>query len=294
MNWLDLHMHSKISNDGDYEPGELMRLCHQAGLKVVALADHNSVRGVEEAVAIGQSLGMEVISGVELDCTFMGYNLHVLGYGINVPNPQINTIETSVADQDRKASSIIMERVKEQGIYFEDDEVMALSIEGVVTGEMIAEVAMADHRNQENPLMTPYYTGGNRSDNPYVNFYWDYCASGKPAHVPVEYISLEQAVKVIRASGGVPILAHPEKNIGLDEDVLMSIVETGVKGIEVYSSYHSEEAVKHYECMASKHDLLMTVGSDFHGKTKPSIYLGQMSCGEDEETMYDKLRKHKG
>ena len=278
MSWLDLHMHSNISNDGDYSPEELMALCNHAGMKVVALADHNSVKGVSEAIRYGNQYDIEVIPAIEMDCTFKGCNLHLLGYGISVPNPRLNNIERAVKNQERSASSVMIEKVKALGIFFNVENVMKLAVEGVVTGEMIAEVALGDQRNMSNPLMAAYYSGGSRSDNPFVNFYWDFCSMNKPAYAPIEYIPLQEAVEVIIESEGVPVLAHPQKNIGLDEEVFVSIIAQGVKGIEVYSSYHDITAVHYYERMAEKHDLLKTVGSDFHGKTKPSIKLGHIGC----------------
>ena len=291
MSWFDLHMHSNISNDGDYSPQELMALCNHAGIKVVALADHNSVRGVSEAIRYGNQYDIEVIPAIEMDCTFKGCNLHLLGYGISVPNPRLNNIERAVKNQERRASSIIIEKVKALGIFFDVENVMNLAVEGVVTGEMIAEVTLDDQRNMSNPLMAPYYSGGSRSDNPFVNFYWDFCSMNKPAYAPIEYIPLKEAVEVIIESGGVPVLAHPQKNIGLEEKVFVSIIAQGVKGIEVYSSYHDVAGVQYYERMAEKYNLLKTVGSDFHGKTKPSIKLGHIGCHSAEQALYNILKE---
>lgn len=142
-----------------------------------------------------------------------------------------------------------------------------------------------------NPLMAPYYSGGNRSENPFVNFYWDFCSKNKPAYAPVEYIPLKEAVGIIIESGGVPVLAHSQNNIGLDEEALVRIIGQGVKGIEVYSSYHDRTAVHNYERLADKHDLLKTVGSDFHGKTKPSIKLGHIGCDSIEQALYNMLKE---
>ena len=291
MSWLDLHIHSNVSNDGDYSPGELMALCHHAGLKVVAVADHNSVRGVSEAIRYGNQYDIEVIPAIEMDCTFKSYNLHLLGYGISIPNPRLNDIEEAVKKQERSASSVMIEKMKSLGIFFNVENIMRLAVDGIVTGEMIAEVALADERNMSNPLIAPYYSGGNRSDNPFVNFYWDFCSMNKPAYAPVEYIPLKEAVGIIIETGGVPILAHPQNNIGLNEEVLVRIIDQGVKGIEVYSSYHDRTAVHNYERLADKHDLLKTVGSDFHGKTKPSIKLGHTGCDSTEQALYNMLRE---
>lgn len=85
MSWLDLHMHSNISNDGEFSPKKLMELCLENSIKVAALADHNSVRGIKDASLQADELGIQLIPAIELDCTFRDVDLHLLGYGINFP-----------------------------------------------------------------------------------------------------------------------------------------------------------------------------------------------------------------
>lgn len=292
MSWLDLHMHSNISNDGEFSPKKLMELCSKANLKVAALADHNSIHGVEEAQYYANKLNFKVISAIELDCTYNGVDLHLLGYDIDMNNDFLH-IEKDVENQEQAASSKRLKLVEDIGIFFNYNEVMELSINGVVTGEMIAEVALKDDRNKNNPLMKEYYAGGSRSDNPYVNFYWDYCSMGKPAYVPMNFISLQEAVDTIIKANGVPILAHPDNNIGKDEKLLREIISTGVLGIEAYSSYHDPETTLFYENQARNRGLIKTVGSDFHGKTKPSIRLGSVYCNNIENTIYNNILNKK-
>jgi len=289
MGWLDLHMHSDISNDGEFSPKRLMELCSQNQLKVVALADHNSVRGIKEAKIYADKFEIELISAIELDCTFRGVDLHVLGYGIDPTYGEFEEIEQSVEEQERTASKKRIDLVEKMGIDFDYDQVMTLSKNGVVTGEMIAEAALKDDRNKNNLLMQPYYPGGERSDNPYVNFYWDICSMGKGAYVLMEFISLNKAVKLICAAGGIPVLAHPGNNVKEDKELLHDIVHAGIIGMEVYSSYHSEEQMEFYAEQAEKYGLIKTLGSDFHGKTKPSIKLGSVACKNSEEKIYKEL-----
>lgn len=235
MSWLDLHMHSNISNDGEFSPKELMTLCSKANLKVAALTDHNSIRGVEEAKYYAKKLNFKVISAIELDCTYNNVDLHLLGY----------------------------------------------------------DIELNDNRNKNNPLMSEFYPGGSRSDNPYVNFYWDYCSMGKPAYVPMKFITLQEAVDIIKKSSGLPVLAHPGNNIGTDKTLFQGIINTGVLGVEVYSSYHDAETTLFYENQARDNKLITTVGSDFHGKTKPSIKLGSVSCNNLESNIYNNVLNKK-
>lgn len=289
-NQLDLHMHSNISNDGEYSPSQLLQLCKQHGLKTVALADHNSVRGIEDAQKSANELGIEFIRAIELDCQFEGVNLHLLGYGIDPTVPEFEKNEMDILKKEQDASSKLINLVQDLGIHLEIEEVLDLAIEGVVTGEMIAEAALEDKRNQNNPLLEPYRKNGKRSDNPYVNFYWDFCSQGKPAYVPIQFLGLNEAIQLIRKARGIAVLAHPGINIGQDQKILEGIVSCGIDGMEVYSSYHDESMVAFYVKQAEKFHLLKTMGSDFHGKTKPAIKLGYMSCHEEID-IYQQFKK---
>ncbi|WP_353096018.1 hypothetical protein [Tissierella praeacuta] len=195
-----------------------------------------------------------------------------------------------ILKKEQDASSKRIHLVQDLGIHFEIEKVLDFSIEGVVTGEMIAEIAIEDKRNQNNLLLEPYRKNGKRSDNPYVNFYWDFCSQGKPAYVPVQFIGLNEAIQLIRKARGIAVLAHPGINIGQDQKILEGIVACGVDGIEVYSSYHDEKMVAFYNKQAEKFHLLKTMGRDFHGKTKPTIKLGSMSCHEEMD-IYHQFKK---
>lgn len=273
---IDLHIHSNISNDGDFSPAELMKMCSKAGIKTAALADHNSVRGVAEAIKEGEKFGVKVIPAIEIDCTYKEYTLHVLGYNIDYNNKIFEKIEKNVFEQELKAGDKRMALVKKAGIFFDEEKVRKLSYDGTITGEMIGEAAIEDERNRENPLITPYLEGGTRSNNPYVNFYWDWCSKGKPAYVPIKYITLKEAIDIIHKTGGKAVLAHPNNNIGMNEEIFKEIAAEGIEGVEVFSSYHSKENAEFFLKMAEKYNVSVTCGSDFHGKTKPAIKLGEM------------------
>jgi len=286
MGWLDLHMHSSFSNDGEFSPRKLMELCFKDGIKVAALADHNSVKGVQQANLYAKKLGIQLIPAIELDCSFRGVDLHVLGYGIDVTYHAFDKVEQDVQGKERATSLKRMMLVKEMGIYFHYAEVLKLSRNGVVTGEMIGEAALNDDRNKNNILMSPFYPSGARSDNPYVNFYWDICSIGKKAYVPIKFMSLINAIELIHAAGGIAVLAHPGNNVGEDEELLFNIIKSGITGMEVYSTYHTHQQIKFYESQAEKYGLIKTLGSDFHGKTKPSIKLGAAPCQKSLDDIY--------
>lgn len=290
MSYIDLHMHSYYSDDGEFEPKQLIDLCLEKNIKYFSIADHNSVRGIKEAKEYCVGKNINIIPAIELDCTFNEINLHVLGYGIDCDKTVFYDIENNIIKQEQFASKKRMKLVKELGIDFSDEVINSLSRNGVVNGEMIAEAAMKFDKNHENPLLMPYYENGSRSDNPYVNFYWDYCAQGKVAYAEVSFISLQEAINIIEESGGIPILAHPGNNIKENINLLEQIISCGIKGIEVYSSYHSREQVEFYKKFSLKHKLLLTCGSDFHGKTKPSIVIGGTDCEGIEDKIISQLK----
>ena len=290
MSYIDLHMHSYYSDDGEFEPKQLIDLCLEKNIKYFSIADHNSVRGIKEAKEYCVGKNINIIPAIELDCTFNEINLHVLGYGIDYDKTVFYDIEDNIIKQEQFASKKRMKLVKELGIDFSDEVINSLSRNGVVNGEMIAEAAMEFDKNHENPLLMPYYENGSRSDNPYVNFYWDYCAQGKAAYAEVNFISLQEAISIIEESGGIPILAHPGNNIKENINLLEQIISCGIKGIEVYSSYHSKEQVEFYKKFSLKHKLLLTCGSDFHGKTKPSIVIGGTDCEGIEDKIISQLK----
>lgn len=291
MSYIDLHMHSFYSDDGEFSPKELVDLCVGKGIKYFSIADHNSVKGIKEAKEYCKDKEINIIPAVELDCTIDGVNLHVLGYGIDYNNDVFDRIEEDIIKQEQGASKKRMKLIRELGIDFSDEVIKKLSKNGVVNGEMIAEAAMEFDKDKKNLLLQPYYENGNRSDNPYVNFYWDYCAQGKPAYAEVKYISLEKAIEVIKTSGGIPVLAHPGNNVKEKHSLLESIRFCGIEGIEVYSSYHSKEQVEYYKEYAMKHKLILTCGSDFHGKTKPSIAIGSTDCENKENDIISEIIK---
>lgn len=291
MSYIDLHMHSNYSDDGEFSPKKIVELCLEKGVKYFAIADHNSTKGVAEAKEYCDDKDITIIPAIELDCTIDGVNLHLLGYNVDYKSDDFERIEENIIAQEQVASKERMRLVRELGINFEDSVIDGLSKNGVVNGEMIAEAAMLFDKNKENKLLNPYYEGGLRSDNPYVNFYWDYCSQGKPAYAEVKFISLKEAIKVVEDNGGVPVLAHPGNNVKENKDLLEKIIKAGVKGLEVYSSYHNEKQTAFYKDFAINNNLIMTCGSDFHGKTKPSISIGGISCEDNEEKIINELSK---
>ena len=111
-----------------------------------------------------------------------------------------------------------------------------------------------------------------------VNFYWDYYAQEKPCYVKIHYPAMEEIIDMIHRSHGICVIAHPGVNLQGKEFLLDDIVSLGIDGIEAFSSYHRKEQAQFYYQKAQEKHILCTCGSDYHGKTKPSIEIGQHHC----------------
>jgi predicted metal-dependent phosphoesterase TrpH len=143
---------------------------------------------------------------------------------------------------------------------------------------MFAEVLLHKPEYRDHTMLRPYRAGGLRSDNPYVNFYCDFYAQGKPCYAKEMYPSLEDGIALIKENYGKAVLAHPGINLQNRFDLFTEMIALGIDGVEAFSSYHDESCAKHFYDEAQKHSLLVTCGSDFHGKTKPAIRLGESGC----------------
>lgn len=277
MGRIDLHVHSCHSSDGEFAPERLVEMAAGAGVDTLAIADHNRATGVAEAVRAGQAAGVRVVPAIELDCRFGDHVLHMLGYFIDAADPRYAAVMSEVDEQERGISLRRLDLIESLGIAVDRGAVAALSPDGIITAECVAEVALADERNRDRAALAPYFPGGARSDNPYVNFYWDFCSPGKPACVPMEFMTADEAVGLVRDTGGVPVLAHPGAVLK-DADhaaALDDLAALGVAGIEAFSSYHTPAECLYWLGLAQERDLAATCGSDFHGKIKPAISLGQ-------------------
>ena len=286
---MDLHLHTNHSSDGEFSVAQLIKKVKAAKLRVFAIADHNSTEGVKEYLTHFKDEQLMIITAIEIDCVFNDTHLHVLGYGIDPYFEGFDQLRARYFKQDLDNSALLLKKVRDLGIVVDEKQVQAISFHGVINAEMIAEVALADARNANHALLKPFRKGGTRSDNPYVNFYWDVCAPGKPAHVPGVYFTLKAAVDLIHAAGGIAILAHPGNNVHEDESLLKSIIDHNVIGLETYSSYHSQAQVDFYHKFAKSQDLIQTIGSDFHGKTKPAIKIGQCQSYEGDAVLFSDL-----
>lgn len=286
MSKIDLHIHSKASSDGEYSAQEIIRECQQKGMEIISITDHNSVRSVGEAMDM--TTDFQVIPGIELDCTYREKNFHLLGYGIDYTREEFTEIEQDILDQEKRlAEEKIQLFTKFTNIPVSPDEIFAAAENGIVTGELIAELVLARENAAQYEILRPYLPGGTKSDMPNVRFYWDFFSAGKPAYIPIRYLALPEAVALVHQTGGMAVLAHPGQNLGGDDTLLSAILTEKIDGIEVFSSYHQPSAAAHYLKIAEQNGLLISCGSDFHGKHKPGIGLGEHGALWDDRRLKD-------
>jgi len=280
-NYIDLHMHSVYSDDGEFTPAELVKRCKEAGIKVMSITDHNSAKANTEAKIEAKKTGIQYITGIEIDCTFKGVNLHLLGYGIDESAPIFAKIEENIRAQEVKASLERLPLTRNLGFEIDESELNAIADinkREIWTGEVFAEVLLAKEEYFDHELLLPYREGGSRDDNPYVNFYWDFYAQGKPCYSTLVFPELKEAIDIIHTNGGKAVLAHPGKNLQGQLDLLDEMIPLGLDGIEAFCSYHSKETAKYFVECALENGIFFTCGSDYHGKTKPSVALAGHGC----------------
>lgn len=273
MNKPDLHIHSKYSIDGEAEVSDITGQCAENHVDVYAVTDHNTVAGIKEAL---DATPEEIlfIPGIEIDCHFNGTDLHLLGYRINWWSRDFSDLESTFTGKMMEAFNEMIHNISKLGFMVDAGEVLERANGKPPSGELIAEVMLSDGKYETGPLK-PYMPGGARSDMPYINFYLDYFAQNKPAYVPVDYMSYKDAVELVGDNGGIPVVAHPGLNFKGKEDTVEKLLDKGAKGLEVFNNYHDEPQTRYFAKVVQNRQALMTCGSDFHGKTKPKIRIGE-------------------
>ncbi len=279
---IDLHMHSSYSNDGEFAPLELVEKCVKQQIKIMSITDHNCVQANEEAKIAAGTKDIIYIPGIEIDCIYQDSSFHMLGYGIDYQSADFKDIENHVRSQGFEASLQMLEKTQELGFRVTERDMWNVSKDNywsdTWTGEMFAEVLLSKQEYRNHPLLKPYRTGGLRGDNPYVNFYWDFYSQGKPCYAEIHYPQMDNIVDTIHQNHGLAVLAHPGVNLKGKQNLLDGIVNLGIDGIEAFSSYHSPAQASNYYNDVKRYRLFTTCGSDFHGKTKPSVKIGRHGC----------------
>ena len=271
----DLHVHSKFSNDGELSVQDIVQKCVENNIITLSITDHNSVRVTEEAVTYCARSGITYIPGIEVDCTYEGTDLHLLGYHIDWQSKEFSALEEVIEKRILDAIPQMIANLAKEGIVIDADEVFERSGGKPPSAELFAEVLLGKKETHSNEKMKPYMEGGARSDMPYINFYLDFFAQGKPAYVKVEKMSFDDAINLVLDHGGIPIIAHPGMNFKGKEEKVLELLDLGARGWEVFNNYHDQKQMEYFARIAVERGAIITCGSDFHGKNKPLIDIGK-------------------
>jgi 3',5'-nucleoside bisphosphate phosphatase len=250
--FIDLHLHSNCS-DGVFSPAKLVEMAKKKGLVAIAIADHDSVAGVPEALAAGISLEIEVIPAVELSVRFGTWkDVHLLGYGIDYTDSGFLERLNGFREHRELRNMEILHRVNKKLI---SEKQKTIQLENVLA---FAKDAIGRPHIARALLANGCVNSVEEAFSRYLI----------PCNVPKSYWPIDDAIAEILRLGGVAVLAHPT-TITVDRQEIRRIVaklsEMGLEGIEAFNNLALPDEMEHLRRLAEKHGLLVTGGSDFHG-----------------------------
>jgi hypothetical protein len=279
---IDLHIHSTAS-DGSFTPAEILDHAQKLNLAAIAITDHDSIDGSREALRIGIPSSIDFLTGVEISAAHPPFfpgsgSFHILGYDIDLDNRELNQALDKLQAARKNRNPAILKLLNKLGFPISLKEVTQEVGEGQLGRPHIAYAMVKNG----------YVASIDEAFDKYLG-------TDRPAYVDKYRIECEQAIRIIRAAGGFPVLAHPALlNIESDQKLdalLQNLVKIGLAGIEVYYPGHSPQQIRQYMQLADRYGLLMTGGTDFHGTITPEIKMGS---GKGKlfipYSLYEKLR----
>jgi 3',5'-nucleoside bisphosphate phosphatase len=256
----DLHLHTTVS-DGRHSPSELVALARKAGLRAIAITDHDSVDGIEEALIEGEWQGPEVIPGIELSTLSGDREIHILGYYPDRENRLLRETIAAMIESRRNRAVKMVEKLNLLGID--------------ISTEMVAEIAGGEFIGRPHIARALMEKG-------YINniseaFSEGYIGRGGRAYVERLKLTPTEGISMLLQADAIPVLAHPgylSKGPPMEDEEIKCLVTGGLRGIEVYYSRHSAEQEAYYSGIARQYNLLVTGGSDCHGNPDGGNILG--------------------
>jgi len=257
--YIDLHTHSTMS-DGTDRPGELVRKAKTAGLRGIALTDHDSLNGVPIAEREARELGLEFLQGIEIGCHDDFGNLHILGYFREMDMEKFDREMEWVKKARIERNVKILERLEDCGIHISMSELRKYAGDDVI-GRLHIARAM--------------FGGGHVARM--KEAFLDYLNIGGKCFVPRKTFSSSQAVELIKRFGGFVSMAHPFLIPGQKMDlkaIIKILIREGIDAIEVYYVENTPDQTSILEKICDNNDLLRTGGTDYHGENKRGVGLG--------------------
>jgi len=242
---IDLHVHTN-SSDGLYSPSDVVKLAARSGVSVLAVADHDTINGIEEAAAAAESHGIRLVPAVEINCFSGDTEQHILGYFVDHTDAAFQDSLGELQQARLKRMHLVISKLADIGIFLEAGDILRFASRGVVGRPHIARAMVKNG-----------YAGSVREA------FDKYIGEGKPAYAPRSRLSPAEAVHIIGRAGGVAVLAHP--GLWSNDDLIPGLAGLGVAGLEAYSPDHDKKKVRRYIEIARELGLVVTGGSDFHG-----------------------------
>jgi predicted metal-dependent phosphoesterase TrpH len=282
---IDLHTHSTAS-DGSYSPTALMAEAAKRGLTAIALTDHDTIGGLEEAAPAAVERGIRFIPGVELEIAWNPKGeFHLLGLEINSPTPEFRAAIEELAHRRLKRNLEIIEKMNKAGIDVSYDEIIAIA------GGLEADNSSSLQHSIGRPHFAAFLAKRKIVKNREQAFR-RYLGKGKPFYIPKTGLEFVRAVEVIKESGGIAVLAHPMSLYvawGRLPDLIKSLKENGLDGLEAWHPNAKVSECKRLEELGKKLGLYITAGSDFHGEGRPDRKLGITAGGKKIEEPFLEL-----
>jgi predicted metal-dependent phosphoesterase TrpH len=275
---IDLHTHSLVS-DGTDTPAELVRKARAVGLDIVALTDHDTFDGLDEAAAEGERVGILLVRGMELSCSRRGDSVHVLAYGADPASPTLAAELARVRDGRLGRLAGVLAKLADLGVPVSEADVMAQVGDSPSVGRPhIADALIkAGHVRDRQEAFDRFL------------------ADGGPAHVHRYTIEVDRGIDLVHEAGGLAVIAHPwgrGREYVLPSSVLEALVrDHGLDGIEVDHQDHDSETRERLRALADELGLLATGASDYHGVGKLDHDLG---CNTTEPEVFNEMQRRLG
>lgn len=262
MGGIDLHTHTNRS-DGTFEPAELVKLASERGLEVVAITDHDTTDGLEEAVAAGLELGVEVVPGVELSAEHRGTSVHVLCYWIDPENDELQAELSRLRSERFLRGEAMVGKLQSLGYPISFERVRHIAGTGNIVRPHVAQALV------EAGVVATEEEAFDRL-----------IGDDGPAYVPKHALDPLEALALVRRAGGACVLAHPgmwSADAPVPEELIEAMAEAGMAGLEAEHSDHTPEQREHYRGLAKRLGLVITGGSDCHGTRYDPVRLGSVT-----------------
>ena len=249
--FADLHMHSTFS-DGTNTPLELCQLAVEHNVRVISITDHDSVRGQKALLNQQLPQNVEVITGIEISTEVSHKMIHILGYFINMFDKRLEQFVKTLSAEKTESTRINFENACSKNIFsYEWERVLKINAgQPRISGAHVVKAMEID--GYEVPSM--------KLRDMFRKIFWP----ANENYVSFQTFTAFDAIDLIKAIGGIPVIAHPKYFD--DDDILFDLIRHGAQGLEVYHPTHADSDTTKYLQVAIDKKLYVTGGSDWHGK----------------------------